>query len=215
MVQDRGTTAPVAIGQDVYTRDGDHLGKVKEVQGDRFKIDASMQPDYWLPASALGRPLGNDLTVTFTKDQLGDHKVSAPSEGDRGTATGSGGSMTEEEKKAVSGFESTEVPYRTGFTASLADENWLGAEPQLREEWERRHAGSGLRWEEAAAGYRYAHGMSGNENYRGRDWQEVERDLEAGYPEWCRQEGYPEQDQDWSRARESTREAWTLIVRSR
>jgi uncharacterized protein (TIGR02271 family) len=36
------------IGQRVYSSDGSELGTVKEVRGAYFKVDAPMQPDYWL-----------------------------------------------------------------------------------------------------------------------------------------------------------------------
>ncbi|MPZ23472.1 MAG: DUF2171 domain-containing protein [Dehalococcoidia bacterium] len=46
---DRSTIATqIAPGQEIFTHDGQRLGTVKEVDGDRFKVDASMQPDYWL-----------------------------------------------------------------------------------------------------------------------------------------------------------------------
>ena len=212
MVQDRGTA--VTVGQDVYTRDGEHLGKVKEVRGDRFKIDASMQPDYWLPASTAGQPLGNDLTVTFTKDELGEYKADALAGGGQPETAEHAGAMTEAEKRAVSGFEPTTVPYRTGFTAGLQDKEWHEAEPMFRQEWEGRNA-AGQRWEEVAPGYRYAHSMSRDARYRDRDWETIERELEEDYPAWSRQEGYPQEQQDWNRSRGATREAWLLIWRPR
>lgn len=213
MVQDRGMA--VTVGQDVYTRDGDHLGKVKEVRGDRFKIDASMQADYWLPTSSAGQPLGNDLTVTFTKDQLSEYKSDAPADGDGPSGADRAGGMTEEEKRAVSGYEPTTVPYRTGFTAALQDQEWHEAEPAFRQDWEGRDAAAGQRWEEAAPGYRYAHSMSRDARYQDRDWEAIERELEADYPAWSREEGYPQEQQDWNRSRGATREAWLLIWRPR
>jgi len=40
------------IGQTVYGANGEELGTVKEVRGEYFKVDASMQPDYWLRADS-------------------------------------------------------------------------------------------------------------------------------------------------------------------
>jgi hypothetical protein len=37
-----------SVGTVVLTSDGSELGKVKEVMGDCFKVDAPMAPDYWL-----------------------------------------------------------------------------------------------------------------------------------------------------------------------
>lgn len=42
------------LGARVVTADGDELGKVKEVSGTCFKVDASMQPD--LGDAKLGGP---------------------------------------------------------------------------------------------------------------------------------------------------------------
>jgi hypothetical protein len=61
-------------GCEVFTMDGDKLGTVKEVQGDYFKVDAKMHPDYWLACSAISSETANSVTLSFPKDQLGDHK---------------------------------------------------------------------------------------------------------------------------------------------
>lgn len=66
-----------AIGCEIYSSDGDKLGTVKEVHGTYFKVDAPMQPDYWLAAECLrGGTVGNRVDVTFPKSQLGDYKRS-------------------------------------------------------------------------------------------------------------------------------------------
>jgi hypothetical protein len=205
MVQN--SNADLAAGKDLYSRDGDHLGKVKEVRGGLLKVDAPLQPDYWLSATSIGQPLGNDLYVTFTKDQLSQHKVDAPTptESDAITAESEGASL---------GYKPTTVPYSTGFTAGLADKEWPEAEPVYRQEWERAYAASGRRWEEAAPGYRFAHGMSQDPNYRGRPWEDVEEELEGRYVEWCIVEGYAEPDRDWARSGSDARDAWILIWRT-
>ena len=51
------------IGQRVYDADGGEIGTVKEVRGERFKVDAPMQPDYWLRTDRL-RAAGGRLVVT-------------------------------------------------------------------------------------------------------------------------------------------------------
>lgn len=64
-------------GQPVFTLDGDKIGEIKEVRGDYFKVDASMQPDYWLSCDCIrGGSVANDrVMLSFDKDQLGDYKV--------------------------------------------------------------------------------------------------------------------------------------------
>lgn len=64
-------------GQPVYTLDGDKIGDIKEVRGDYFKVDASMQPDYWLSCECIrGGAVANDrVMLSFDKDNLGDYKV--------------------------------------------------------------------------------------------------------------------------------------------
>lgn len=69
---------PSMIGWSVYTLDGDRLGTVKELQGSYFKVDARMQPDYWLQAEVVQTAANDRLTMEFKKDELGDYKVSEP-----------------------------------------------------------------------------------------------------------------------------------------
>ena len=66
------------VGAKVFTSDGDEIGKVKEVAGTCFKVDASMQPDYWLGTDAIASSTGGDVRLAFTKDRLGDLKMDGP-----------------------------------------------------------------------------------------------------------------------------------------
>ena len=50
------------VGSPVYGEDGNQLGKVKEVRGRYFKVDARMQPDYWLRADSV-QTSGDRLVV--------------------------------------------------------------------------------------------------------------------------------------------------------
>jgi hypothetical protein len=62
-------------GIDIYTRDGDRLGQVKELRGDYFKVDAPMSPDYWLSTECLRGSMGTDrVEVLFAKGELDDYK---------------------------------------------------------------------------------------------------------------------------------------------
>jgi hypothetical protein len=67
-----------AIGSRVLTADGDELGKVKEISGNCFKVDARMQPDYWLATDCIASGSGSDVKLSFTKDNLGDAKQDGP-----------------------------------------------------------------------------------------------------------------------------------------
>jgi hypothetical protein len=62
----------------VYTADGHELGRVKEIVGSCFKIDAAMQPDYWLGSDVITSDEGGVLRLSITKDKLGDFKEDAP-----------------------------------------------------------------------------------------------------------------------------------------
>ncbi|MEX0784246.1 MAG: hypothetical protein WD557_16520 [Dehalococcoidia bacterium] len=70
----------IRSGQMVYTMDGDKLGEIKEVRGDYFKVDVSMQPDYWLSTECIrGGTVGGDrVDLAFDKSKLGDYKVDKP-----------------------------------------------------------------------------------------------------------------------------------------
>ena len=61
-------------GCEVFTMDGDKIGEVKEVRGDYFKVDAKMQPDYWLACGLITAETASSVTLSFNKDQLGDYK---------------------------------------------------------------------------------------------------------------------------------------------
>ena len=78
------------VGMRVFTVDGDELGTVKEVVGDRFKVDASMQPDYWLPTRSINAITDQDVQLGFTKEELGEAKVEAPEDADRDADEGRG-----------------------------------------------------------------------------------------------------------------------------
>ena len=80
MINERGSSSVYDFpdGTEVFTSDGDKLGEVREVRGGSFKVNAAMQPDYWLPTSAIASSAGNRVTLSFTKDRLGDYKSDAP-----------------------------------------------------------------------------------------------------------------------------------------
>jgi hypothetical protein len=66
------------IGARVVTSDGEELGKVKEISGTCFKVDAPMQPDYWLATDCVSTGAGDVVRLTFAKSRLGDVKQDGP-----------------------------------------------------------------------------------------------------------------------------------------
>jgi hypothetical protein len=75
-------SANVQPGAEIYTNDGEKLGTVKEVAGDRFKVDARLQPDYWLSLSNVASTSDGMLTLVFGNDRLGEYKVDGPTDAD-------------------------------------------------------------------------------------------------------------------------------------
>ena len=63
------------IGSEVHTADGDKIGEVKEIRGDQFKVEASMQPDFWLDTSCITTVESGQVRLAFEKDRLGDYKL--------------------------------------------------------------------------------------------------------------------------------------------
>jgi len=61
-----------AVGTKVMTADGDELGTVKEVSGACFKVDAPMQPDYWLGEDSIASRTGASVSLRFSKASLGE-----------------------------------------------------------------------------------------------------------------------------------------------
>ncbi|MHB8575899.1 MAG: DUF2171 domain-containing protein [Dehalococcoidia bacterium] len=78
-----GSAAFPALTPDcpVYTADGDKLGTVKEIRGSAFKVNAHMQPDYWLSFGGIRAVTPERVELAFPKDRLGDYKQDSPVQG--------------------------------------------------------------------------------------------------------------------------------------
>jgi hypothetical protein len=74
-VNEAGHGRRVMAGCAVYTRDGEHLGTVKEVREGYFKVDVKMRPDYWLQTQFVELWSDDRVTLEFPKGDLGDYKV--------------------------------------------------------------------------------------------------------------------------------------------
>jgi hypothetical protein len=68
----------IPIGAELLTSDGEPIGQVREVRGSSFKVDAPMQPDYWLPTSTVSSTAVDRVTLNFAHDRLGDHRSQEP-----------------------------------------------------------------------------------------------------------------------------------------
>lgn len=69
----------VTPGEEVFTRDGEQLGVVKELRGEtHFKIDAPRARDYWLASDLLLESSGRRVTVDFDAGDLEDYKLDEP-----------------------------------------------------------------------------------------------------------------------------------------
>jgi hypothetical protein len=80
MINEQETTGfhDLPVGAEVFTSDGDKIGEVKEARQASFKVNAAMQPDYWLPVNTIASAAGTRVTLTFHKDRLGDYKRDEP-----------------------------------------------------------------------------------------------------------------------------------------
>jgi hypothetical protein len=70
-----GMTHDIQVGWNILTQDGHEIGTVSELHGSHFKIDAPMQPDYWLPMSCIGSSSSGRIMLNFHHDHLDDWKV--------------------------------------------------------------------------------------------------------------------------------------------
>jgi len=66
------------IGAPVFTQDGSQVGKVKEIHGAFFKVDAPFQPDFWLSQDHIGTGSTDELRLSFSEDRLADYKLGDP-----------------------------------------------------------------------------------------------------------------------------------------
>ena len=74
------TFTTIPTNAPVFTADNERLGTVREVRADRFKVDVSLQPDYWLPLSSVTSAGTAGVMLGFVKDRLDDYKLK---DGDR------------------------------------------------------------------------------------------------------------------------------------
>jgi hypothetical protein len=66
------------VGAPVYCRDGEVLGHVKAVRAAHFKVNAPLQPDYWLRRALVLRSTAAGVTIAVPKDHLSAAQVGDP-----------------------------------------------------------------------------------------------------------------------------------------
>jgi hypothetical protein len=223
-----GQMRDIPLGCPVYTSDGDKLGTVKEVRDGAFKIDAHMQPDYWLPLSAVASSMTDRLTTSFDKGRLGDFKAGSPTElrppaMPGATAMSSSGSMP---SGVQSRAETRPSPLSTGtgpmassmsstgaqtMTSTGGVRSWNDVMPEYRQTWQARSGNSGRRWEEVEPGYRYGYEMANDPRYQNRQWSDVETDLNRDYPTWAQNQGYPTMTNGWTNSQQDVQDAWDRV----
>jgi hypothetical protein len=65
-------------GATVMTSDHETLGKVKEIKGDCFKVDAPLAPDYWLGSDTIASITGDNILLRFPREDISEIKMGEP-----------------------------------------------------------------------------------------------------------------------------------------
>ena len=78
MLSDGRTDLDALIDTEVFTSDGERLGKAEDVQDASFKVDAPFQPDYWLPLNTVASVDADRVLLTFHKEQLDQYRSDEP-----------------------------------------------------------------------------------------------------------------------------------------
>ena len=68
----------VTPGLDIYTIDNKRLGRVKEMTGTHFKVDARFKRDYWLSKTRVVYVDDRCVGMHFRKDELDLYRMSDP-----------------------------------------------------------------------------------------------------------------------------------------
>jgi hypothetical protein len=72
------STIRLEPGKAVMSGDGKRLGTVKEIAGDRFKIDRRLLPDYWLAIEYVDHVEPDLVQMVLTKEGMNAARVEAP-----------------------------------------------------------------------------------------------------------------------------------------
>jgi len=116
MTTERGRYSQLQVGAPVVSMDGEQLGSVKEVRGQYFKVDAPMQPDYWLSLDNVSAGTGGQVMLGFNKDRLGDYQMGSPDETDTSSGRMTDYSATERTTTQHTGADVTDGGRRMADT---------------------------------------------------------------------------------------------------
>jgi hypothetical protein len=177
----------------VFSADGQKLGQIREVREPYFKVYAPMAFDYWLSRDCVASASTEGIVLAVERDRLDDIKLEEPEPVD---------------------VEELPVPTEvregllTGSVPPFAPVGiaWDEVSGSHQQRWQDDAQNANESWEDAEPAYRYGHEMAGDPGCEGRSWDDAERDLEAGYPSWSQQAGYP--PRPWAEARQNARRAW-------
>lgn len=75
-------------GCPVFSSDSQELGHVKEVAGVYFKVDAPLQPDYWLSQEEVASANREQVVLNRSLNELDSVKRTRPGPGPRAPASG-------------------------------------------------------------------------------------------------------------------------------
>ncbi len=68
------------VGARVYTLDGADLGTVADSTPQAFKVDAPLEPDYWLSRDCIRLASSDEVRVDFNRNDLDARKLEQPPE---------------------------------------------------------------------------------------------------------------------------------------
>ncbi len=201
------------IGMPVSARDGTELGKVKEVRGHAFKLDAPMQFDYWLPCDVIDSDHSGRVMLSLDSDQIHDYKMNPPEEGTNESMSVDTTHHPADDARidtsgvtagAGSGGGGNAMPHsdRVGTTSG-----WSDASPRFREQWQARHTTTGT-WEEYEPGFHFGYEMASDPRFMGRTWEDLEPQFRTEYSSWSGRGGATSDEGEWDRVRDHTHEAW-------
>ena len=74
----QSSSVPPEVGSLVFTSDGDELGRVKEVSGECFNVDAPLAIDYWLSADTVESETNGTILLRISKEELNEERHKEP-----------------------------------------------------------------------------------------------------------------------------------------
>ncbi|HEY3117699.1 MAG TPA: hypothetical protein VGK54_13230 [Chloroflexota bacterium] len=66
------------VGGTVLSQDGQNIGRLKDIRGNGFLVDAPLQPDYWLPTDCILSVADQTIHISIPSDLIGDYTMDPP-----------------------------------------------------------------------------------------------------------------------------------------